>query len=107
MMLLPCLASSAMPVNMALNDAHVPFRTARDLADVFQKYTPTATSAAMAAAIQPMMGMFIMATLTARQAVTAAILNAPKAVEAMPAKVVDADLIMYHIRRMMRISSII
>lgn len=44
----------------------------------------------MAAAIQPIIGMFIMAILTALHAETAESLNAPKLTEAMPAKVADA-----------------
>ena len=44
----------------------------------------------MAAAIQPIIGMFIMAMLTALHAETAESLNAPKLTEAMPAKVADA-----------------
>ena len=79
-----------MPVNIALKAAHVPFSTARNLAEVFQKYAPTAMRAAIAAATQPTIGIFIIATPTARHAVTAAVANAPKAVEAMPENVAEA-----------------
>ena len=48
-----------------------------------------AMSAAMAAAIQPMMGMFIIAMPTARQAETAAVRNAPNEALAIPAKVAE------------------
>ncbi len=44
----------------------------------------------MAAAIHPIIGMLMMATLTARQAAVAANLNAPKEAEATPAKVAEA-----------------
>ena len=48
-----------------------------------------AMSAAMAAAIQPMIGMFIIAMPTARQAETAAVRNAPNEALAIPAKVAE------------------
>ena len=44
----------------------------------------------MAAAIQPIIGMFIMAMLTALHAETAESLKAPKLTDAMPANVADA-----------------
>ena len=51
---------------------------------------PIAASAAIAAAIQPTIGMLMIAALTARHAVTAASLNVAKPAEAIPANVADA-----------------
>ena len=80
-----CFAIAPMPVNTALNAAHKPLSTARNLTDVFQKYTPSAAIAATARATQPTIGMLNIAVLTALHAVTADTLKAAKPVDAMPA----------------------
>ena len=82
-------ANWPMPAKVALNAAQMPLRTARKVEEVFQKYTPNAISALTAAAIQPMMGMLIIATLTARQAVEAVAEKIPNEVEAVAAKVTE------------------
>ena len=79
-----------MPVKQALNAAHVPLRTARNFAEVFQKYAPMAIRAAMAAATQPIIGIFMIATPTARHAAVAVVANTPNEVEAMPENVAEA-----------------
>ena len=50
------LAISHILEKVALKAAHSPLSVARNFADVFQKYTPRATIAAIAAAIHPMRG---------------------------------------------------